>query len=248
MVYAHCRFRLANQLNRKYSREPRPRLCARPRACLMTFSLNRVTTPIEKCLLRKGTRLFGLLGKATSYGISSFTRSDLHSEWAVTAEFGCLRLERLSGDEEVTSDHLILPTAASYDYGVSGPNQSPDTVRAVFGLLTSELEQLVTGLRRGGSPLLGYSRRDLRCSLSCCVIPGMWPHIVISNRAIYGNIVSLETFMRSVVASMPEGKLAMRFPELQPVFKQLMKLRIVQRRGILYTDELLMPRGALVTG
>lgn len=214
----------------------------------MTLSLNRVTTPLEKCLLRKGTRFFGLLGKATPYGVSPFNRNDLHSEWAVTAEFGCLRLERLSGDEEVTGDHLVLPTGCSYDYGISGPNQSPDIVRAVFGLLTSELEQLVTGLRLGGSPLLGFSRRDSRCSISCCVIPGFWPHIVISNRAIYGNIVSLETFMRSVVASLPEGKLGVRFPQLQSVFKQLMKLRIVQRRGILYTDELLVPRGALVPG
>jgi hypothetical protein len=208
----------------------------------MTLSLNRVTTPIQKCLLRKGTRVFGLLGKATPYGVSAFRRSDLHSEWAVTAEFGCLRLERLCGDEEFTGDHLVLPTAASYDYGVTGPNQSADTVRAVFGLLTSELEQLVTGLRLGGAPVLGFSRRDLRCSISCCVIPGLWPHIVISNRAIYGNVVSLETFMRSVVASLPEGKLGVRFPELQPVFKQMMKLRIVQRRGILYTDELLAPK------
>jgi hypothetical protein len=36
-----------------------------------------------------------------------------------------------------------------------------------------------------------------------------------------------------------------RFPKLQPIFKQLMKLRIVQRRGILYTDELLMPKPVL---
>jgi hypothetical protein len=208
----------------------------------MTFCLNRVTTPFEKCLLRKGTRIFGLLGKATPYGVSPFNRNDLHSEWAVTAEFGCLRLERLSGDEEFTGDHLVLPTPSSYDYGVSGPNQSPDTVRAVFGLLTTELEQLVTGLRLGSAPVLGFSRRDLRCSISCCVIPGLWPHIVISNRAIYGNIVSLETFLRSVVASLPEGKLGTRFPQLQPVFKQMMKLRIVQRRGILYTDELLVPK------
>jgi hypothetical protein len=214
----------------------------------MTCSLNRVTTPIEKCLLRKGTRLFGLLGKATPYGVTSFRRSDLHSEWAVTAEFGCLRLERLSGDEEVTGDYLVLPTAASYDYGVTGPNQSPETVRAVFGLLTNELEQLVTGLRQGGAPVLGFSRRDLRCSISCCVIPGLWPHIVTSNRAIYGNILSLETFMRSVVASLPEGKLGIRFPQLQPIFKQLMKLRIVQRRGILYTDELLMPNPVMAAG
>jgi hypothetical protein len=73
----------------------------------------------------------------------------------------------------------------------------------------------------------------------------LWPHIVTSNRAIYGNIVSLETFMRTVVASLPEGKLGVRFPKLQPIFKQLMKLRIVQRRGILYTDELLMPKPVL---
>jgi hypothetical protein len=43
--------------------------------------------------------------------------------------------------------------------------------------------------------------------------------------------------MRLVVASLPQGRLGQRFPSLQPVFKQMMKLMIVQRRGIPFCDE-----------
>jgi hypothetical protein len=205
----------------------------------MSVSLNRSSGPLQRCLLQKGTRTFALLGKVTPFGLTAFTRADLHRSWALTAEFGCLRLERLWGDELITPDRVVLPTPHAYEFGVSGPNQSLETTRAVFGLLPGELEQLVTGLRQGGAPMLGYSRRDLRCSVSCCLIPGQWPHVVISNRAIYGNVVSLETFLRLVVASLPEGRLSARFPQLQPVFKQMMKLRIVHRRGVPYSDELL---------
>ncbi len=205
----------------------------------MSSCLNRTSTPLQNCLLQKGTRIFGLLGKATPFGVTAFNRGDLHRSWALTAEFGCLRLEHLCGDEELTGDRLVLPAPTTYDCGVTGPHQSPEATRAVFGLLSSELEQLVNGLRQGSAPVLGYSRRDLRCSLSSCIIPGQWPHVVISNRAIYGNIVSLESFMRLVVSSLPEGRLANRFPGLQPVFKQMMKLRIVHRRGVPFADELM---------
>lgn len=190
------------------------------------------------CVLRKGTRVFGLLGKATAYGLTSFGRNDVFRSWALTAEFGCLRLERLRGDEEVSGERLSLPTPVSYDYGIVGSHACPDLTRAIFGLLSSELEQLVSILRQGGFPVLGFSRRDLRCSLSGGVIPGQWPHVVISNRAIYGNVVSLEAFMRTLVSSLPQGHLGARYPALQPVFKQMMKLMIVQRRGILFSDEI----------
>jgi hypothetical protein len=43
--------------------------------------------------------------------------------------------------------------------------------------------------------------------------------------------------MRLVVSSLPTGRLGLRFPALQPVFKQMMKLMIVQRRGIPFSDE-----------
>lgn len=205
----------------------------------MSSSLNRVSAPLERCLLQKGNRLFGLLGKATPFGITAFTRADLHHSWALTAEFGCLRLERLSGDEEVTGHRLLLPNPVAYEFRVTGSGEMPELTRAVFGLLPSELEQLVNGLRQGSAPVLGYSQRELRCSISCSLIPGQWPHVVLSNRSIYGNIVSLETFMRFVISSLPEGKLGVRFPTLQPVFKQMMKLRIVHRRGLPYTEELL---------
>lgn len=206
---------------------------------LMSISLNRASGPLQRCVLHKGTRTFALLGKATGFGVTAFNRADLHRSWALTAEFGCLRLERLAGDEELTGGQIVLPTPTNYDFGVTGPGQGIETTRAIFGLLPNELEKLVSGLRQGSAPVLGYSRRDLRCSLSCCLIPGQWPHVVISNRAIYGNIVSLESFMRMVVSSLPEGRLGTRFPALQPVFKQMMKLRIVHRRGVPYSDELL---------
>ena len=61
--------------------------------------------------------------------------------WALTAEFGCLRLERLSGDEEVTGQQLFLPLPADYDYGIVGTDKSPETTRAIFGLLPSELDR-----------------------------------------------------------------------------------------------------------
>ena len=202
----------------------------------MATFVNRLGTPVQMCLLRKGSRVFGLLGKATSYGITGFGRSDVVRGWALTAEFGCLRLERLCGDEEVTGDRLVLPTPYSYEYGLIGGNASPELNRAVFGLLTSELEQLVAGLRKGGFPVLGFSRRDLRCCLSGGIIPGHWPHVVLSNRAIYGNVVSLETFMRLVVSSLPQGRLGSRFPALQPILKQMMKLMIVQRRGLHFSE------------
>jgi hypothetical protein len=52
-------------------------------------------------------------------------------------------------------------------------------------------------------------------------------------------VVSLETFIRIMVSSLPQGQLTQRFPELQQVLKQLMKLIATQRRGVLYSREML---------
>ena len=191
------------------------------------------------CLLRKGPRVFALLGKATPLGLAAFSREDASRSWALTAEFGCLRLERLSGDEEVTGQHSFLPLPSDYNFGLTGPDKSPEAIRAIFGLLPSELEQLVSVLRRGSFPVLGFSQRDLRCSLTCCIIPGYWPHVVTSNMALHGNVVSLETFMRLMVASLPQGRLGTRFPALQPVFGQMMRVVAKRRRGIPYSKEML---------
>src|ERR1039457_1660483 len=138
----------------------------------MALCLSKLTTPIPGCLLRKGPRVFALLGKATPLGLAAFDREDLSRSWALTAEFGCLRLERLSCDEEVTGEQVFLPLPADYNYGVVGAENSPELTRAIFGLLASELEQLVTVLRRGSFPVLGFSQRDVRCSLTCSTIPG----------------------------------------------------------------------------
>jgi hypothetical protein len=205
----------------------------------MPLCLNKLTTPTPGCLLRKGQRVFALLGKATPLGLAGFNREDVSRSWALTAEFGCLRLERLSGDEEVTGERVYLPLPTDYDYGVTGPDESPEITRAVFGLLASELEQLVSVLRRGGFPVLGFSQRDLQCSLTCSVIPGYWPHVVISNMALHGNVVSLEAFVRVLVASLPQARLSARFPDLYPVFKQMMRLVVRPRRGIPFTREML---------
>ena len=134
---------------------------------------------------------------------------------------------------------MFLPLPSDYNYGVVGSENSPELTRAVFGLLASELEQLVTVLRRGSFPVLGFSQRDVRCSLTCCTIPGYWPHVVISNMALHGNLVSLEAFVRVMVASLPQGRFGSRFPELQPVFKRMMRLIVTPRRGIPYTRETL---------
>jgi hypothetical protein len=205
----------------------------------MDLRLNLLTTPVQWCVLRKGRRVFALLGKATPAGLACFGREDVANGWAVTAEFGCVRLERLSGEEEVTGDQLFLPTPISYEYGVTGPNESPEVTRVIFGLMPAELEQLITVLRRGSFPMLGFSLVDLRCAISSCVIPGYWPHIVTSNLALYGNVVSFEAFVRLLVSSLPQGQLGVRFPALQPVFKQMMRLMVWQRRGIPYSKEML---------
>ncbi|HLH52707.1 MAG TPA: hypothetical protein VKY92_03745 [Verrucomicrobiae bacterium] len=197
-----------------------------------------LNTSAQWSVLRHGSRVFGLLGKATPFGLSSFTRHDVGRAWALTAEFGCLRLERLTGEEEVTTDQLVLPTPFSYEYGIDGLS-NPDTTRAVFGLTPGELEQLVSVLRCGSFPVLGFSQVDLRCSISGCTIPGYWPHVVVSNLALYGNVVSLETFVRIVVSSMPQGRLTTRFPQLQNALQQTMKLIATRRRGVLYSRELL---------
>ena len=201
--------------------------------------LKDVTMPVVQTIVRKDTRVFALLGKATPSGIAPFGPEDLADSWAVTAECGCLRLERMSGYEEVTGLELFLPNAFSYDFGIAGANASPALTRAVFGLLPSELEQIVTVLRRGSFPVLGFSRTTQKCSVSSGIIPGCWPHVVLSNQAVYGNVVSVETFVRMCVASLPEGKLAARFPALQPVLKQMMSLIISQRRGLPCSNEVL---------
>jgi hypothetical protein len=198
-----------------------------------------LSTPVQWCLLRKGPRVFALLGKATPNGLAPFGRDDVVGSWAVTSELGCLRLERLYGDEEVTSDQFYLPTPFCYDYGIIGPNESPETTRAVFGLLSWELEELVNRLRHGSFPVLGFSRTDLRCAISSCIIPGHWPHVVTSNLALYGNVVTPETFIRVLVSSMPQGQLSARFPSLQPIFKQLMRLSVMPRRGVPYCKDML---------
>ena len=207
----------------------------------MALCLSNLTTPMPGCLLRKGPRVFALLGKATPLGLAALSQEDVSRSWALTAEFGCLRLERLSGDEEVTGEQVFLPLPADYDYGITGPSKSPETTRAVFGLLASELEQLVTVLRRGSFPVLGLSQRDLRCSLTCCIIPGYWPHVVTSDMALHGNVVSLEAVVRVLVASLPQARLSARFPDLQPVFERMIRLVVKRRRGVPYSREMLEP-------
>ena len=72
-----------------------------------------------------------------------------------------------------------------------------------------------------------------------CIIPGCLPHVVTSSLALYGNVLSLETFIRVVVSSLPQGRLGVRFPSLPPVFKHLMRLLVVRRRGVPYTKDML---------
>jgi hypothetical protein len=213
----------------------------------MAQCLNKVTASAHGCLLRKGPRVFALLGKATPAGIASFTPADVSRSWALTAEFGCLRLERLAGDEEVTRSQIFLPAPSSYEYGVAGAEGTPEIARAVFGLLPSELEQLVCLLRRGSFPVLGFSLNDQRCSITSNVIPGYWPHVVTSNMAMHGNVISLETFMRVMVSSLSQSRLAIRFPALQPLFRRTMQLMTAHRRGIPFTRETIALAPALLS-
>lgn len=205
----------------------------------MALCLNMLGTSVQWCLMRKGPRVFALLGKVTPLGLTGFRREDIANGWAVTAESGCLRVERLCGDEEVTGEGLFLPTPLSYQYGIAGLDESPALTRAVFGLLPEELAQLADALRRGSFPMLGFSMTDLKCSINSSIVPGYWPHLVTSNLALYGNVVSLEAFMRIIVSSLPQSQLAIRFPALQPIFKHLVRLVVVKRRGLPYTKEVL---------
>jgi|SRR5215831_582551 hypothetical protein len=205
----------------------------------MAQRLNLLNAPVEWRILQKGQRLFALLGKAAPGGLQPYGPDDIARGWAVTAEFGCIRLERLVGDEEVTGLEVFLPTPVSYDYGISGVSGAPELTRAIFGLLPSELEELVTTLRRGSFPVLGYSLNDIKCSISSCVIPGCWPHLVVSNLALYGNVVSVETFVKILVSSLPNGHLGIRFPALQQVAKEILSLMGTQRPGIPYCKEML---------
>jgi hypothetical protein len=205
----------------------------------MSEKLNTSTTSVEGSILRKGSRVFAVLGKATPSGISAFRRDDIHRHWAVTSEFGCLRLERLTGEEEITGLELFLTTPFSYDFGISGLTNACELTRSIFGLLPAELEEIVNVLRRGSFPVLGFSPGDSKCSLTSSIIPGCWPHLVISNLALYGNIVSFEAFVRILISSMPQGLLSSRFPSLQPALKHLLRLMVVQRRGLPFCKEIL---------
>ena len=205
----------------------------------MALCLATLSSPVQWCVLRKGVRAFALLGKVTPMGLTTFTRQDVEKSWGLTAESGALRLERFGGDEEVTGEQLFLPTPFSNDYGITGGSDTQEVARAVFGLLPQELEQLVTVLQRGSFPVLGFSQTELRCSISGCTIPGCWPHLICSNLALYGNVLSLETFIRALVCSLPQGQLSARFPTLQPIFKRMMKLTIIPRKGIPYCKEML---------
>jgi hypothetical protein len=205
----------------------------------MALCLNTLNAPIQWCVLRKGYRVFALLGKVTSAGVASFRREDVAKSWALTAEFGCLRLEHLSGEEEVTGEKLYLPNPFSTDYGITGGPGPQEVARAVFGITSKELELLIKVLQRGSFPVQGFSQVDLRCSVSSSVIPACWPHVVISNLALYGNVVSLEAFVRILIASIPQGQISTRFPSLQPVFKRMMKLMVAPRRGIPYCKEMM---------
>jgi hypothetical protein len=213
----------------------------------MAQPLNTLSSAVEWRLVQKGSRLFALLGKATPTGLAAFRREDIGRSWAVTAEFGCVRLEKLSGDEEVTSLEVFLPTPFSYEYGITGISGATELTRAIFGLLPAELEELVSALRRGSFPVLGLSGHDIECSVTSCIIPRGWPHLVVSNLPLYGNIVSFEAFVRILVSSLPNGQLGIRFPGLVDVAKEILKLMGSDRPGIPYHKEVLTvaPSGLL---
>jgi hypothetical protein len=213
----------------------------------MALRLDTIGSPQELCVLKKGARVFALLGKATPFGVTAFRREDIGYSWAVTAEFGCIRLERLTGEEEITGLRLALPTSVSYDYGVLAMGGSEDLSRIIFGLLPAEMEELVNAMRRGSFPQLGYSYTDMQCSINSTVIPSRWPHFVVSNAPQYGNVVSLEAFVRVLVSSLPHGRLDARLPNLQSVALQILKLMGSERPGVPFYSDLLTlaPAGVL---
>ena len=107
---------------------------------------------------------------------------------------------------------MFLPLPSDYNYGITGPDKSPETTRAVFGLLPSELEQLVSVLAARQFPGPGFLSAGPAMQPDVLHHPGYWPHVVISNMALHGNVVSLEAFVRVMVASLPQARLSVRFP------------------------------------
>jgi hypothetical protein len=198
----------------------------------MTTILNTSPVAQECFLMRKGLRVFALLGKAAPSGLIPFPREGAGQSWAVTAEYGCLRLELLAGDEEYTGLKLLLPASGDYAYGVSGVSESSELVRAVFGLLPAELEELVAVLGRGGFPVISRSPTAAQCSISGMLIPAGWPHLVLSNSTAYRGVVSVETFVKILVSSLPQGQLGTRFPGLQETIRHMIKLSISRVPGI----------------
>jgi len=197
-----------------------------------------LTMTSDRAVMRKGTRVFAVLGRVVPSGPAPFGATEAGS-MVLTAEFGSLRLERLGGDEENTGLEIALPTAFSKEYGIAGAPEAPSLTRGIFGLQSSELEQVVTVLRRGNYPMTGFSREQLKCSVSSSIIPPSWPHVVLSNQPLYGNVVSVEAFVRILVSSIPEGQLARRFPALLPEVKKMMSVVVNQRRGLPYHPEVL---------
>jgi hypothetical protein len=62
---------------------------------------------------------------------------------------------------------------------------------------------------------------------------------VTSNLALYGNVISLEAFLRVLIASLSQGQLTVRYPTLQPILKRMTKIAVSARRGIPYVKEML---------
>jgi hypothetical protein len=70
---------------------------------------------------------------------------------------------------------------------------------------------------------------------------------VVSNAPQYGNVVSLEAFVRVLVSSLPHGRLDARLPNLQSVALQILKLMGSERPGVPFYSDLLTlaPAGVL---
>src|SRR5262245_61998483 len=101
------------------------------------------------------------------------------------------------------------------------------------------MERLVTTLGGGSFPVLGVFLSECKCTIRSTIIPCFWPNVVVSNLPLYGNIICFETFVRVLVSSLPHGQLGLRFPGLQEVAKEILRLMGTQRSGIPYCKEML---------
>lgn len=185
-----------------------------------------LATPVMSVLLEHMGRSFGLLGGITATGLTKVCSS---TGWVLTAEYGFLRIEQLSGNEKVLRSLLL--TNDSFSAG------EQCVTRSVFGLLPDEWALLLAVLNKGNLPRMDYGPQEEICALTKCIIPRGWPRLVVSNGAFGLGNISLEAFIRTLGASPSIWFLARKHPVLKRVVQVIIRMCLAHRKGLPYHRE-----------